>query len=76
LTTATQFPNDKLRSSRPSFDADERPYRRRGYYRRSPRRVIDRLKGAAIEFALIAILIAGFIMAALFGLDLSGMLRW
>ena len=38
--------------------------------------MIDRLKGAAIEFALIAILIAGFIMAALFGLDLSGMLRW
>ena len=55
---------------------DARPYRRRGYFLRSPRRAIDRLKAAAIEFALIAILIAGFIVAALFALDLTDMLRW
>jgi hypothetical protein len=76
LTTSTQFSNDKLGSSRKPFDADARPYRRRGYLLRSPRRAIDRLKAAAIEFVLIAILIAGFIMAALFALDLSDMLRW
>jgi hypothetical protein len=39
------------------------PYRKRGYFVSSPRSVIDRLKAAAIEFALIAILIVGFIIA-------------
>ena len=48
----------------------------RRYLLRSPRRALRRLITAAIELALIAILIAGFIMAALFGLDLTGMLRW
>jgi Flp pilus assembly pilin Flp len=76
LTTSIQFPNDELGPSRPSFDTDARPYRRRGYFLRSLRRTIDRLKAAVIEFALIAILIAGFIVAALFALDLSDMLRW
>jgi hypothetical protein len=76
LTTSTQFPNDELGPSTPSFDADARPYRRRGYFLRPPRRAIDRLKAAAIEFVLIAILIAGSIVAALFALDLSDMLRW
>ena len=76
LTTSTQFPDDKLGPSRRSFDDDARPYRRRGYLLRSPRRAIDRLKAAAIEFALIAILIAGFIVAALFALDLTDMLKW
>jgi hypothetical protein len=52
------------------------PYRKRGYFISSPRSVIDRLKAAAIQFAQIAILIAGFIVAALCALDLSDMLRW
>jgi hypothetical protein len=47
-----------------------------GYFVSSPRSVIDRLKAAAIEFALIAILIAGFIIAVLCALDLLDMLRW
>lgn len=76
LTTSTQLPNDKLGSPRQSFDADARPYRRRGYFHRSPRRLIDRVKAAAIKFALIAILVAGFIVATLCALDLSDMLRW
>jgi hypothetical protein len=38
--------------------------------------VIDRLKAAAIEFAQIAILIAGFIMATLCALDLLDMPKW
>jgi hypothetical protein len=48
-------------------------YRNRGYFVGSPRRVLDRLKAAAIEFALIAILIAGLIIAALFAVDLLDM---
>ena len=48
-------------------------YRRRGYFTRSPRDLLDRLKAAAIEFASIAILIVGFIMAALFAVDLLDM---
>ena len=52
------------------------PYRKRGYFISSPRGVIDRLKAAAIEFAQIAILIAGFIMATLCALDLLDMLKW
>jgi hypothetical protein len=76
LTTSTQFPNDELGPSRPSFNMDPRPYRRRGYFLRSPRRAFDRLKAAAIQFALITILIAGFVVAALFALDLSDMLKW
>jgi len=48
-------------------------YRNRGYFVGSPRSVLDRLKAAAIEFALIAILIAGLIMAALFAVDLLDM---
>ena len=49
---------------------DARPYRKRGYLVRSLRSVLDQLKEAAIKFALIALLIAGFIMAALFAVDL------
>jgi hypothetical protein len=48
-------------------------YRRRGYFTRSPRDLLDRLKAAAIEFTSIALLIAGFIMVALFAVDLSDM---
>jgi len=48
-------------------------YRRRGYFIRSPRDLLDRLKGAAMEFASIAVLIAGLIMAALFAVDLLDM---
>jgi hypothetical protein len=57
------------------FEPDARPYRKRGYFVSSPRSVIDRLKAAAIRFAWIAILIAGFIMAVLCALDLMDMLR-
>jgi len=53
---------------------DARPYRKRGYFVRSSRGVFGRLKAALIEFALIAILIAGFILAALFAFDLMDML--
>jgi hypothetical protein len=76
LTTSTQFPDEELDSSRNSLESDARRYRRRGYYVRSRRGVLDRLKAAAIQLALIAIVIAGFIMAALFALDLLDMLRW
>lgn len=48
----------------------------RHYLVRSPRRVLRRLVTAAIELALIAIFMAGFTMAALFALDLTGMLSW
>ena len=48
-------------------------YRRRGYFTWSSRDLFGRLKAAAIEFASIAILIAGFIMAALFAIDLLDM---
>jgi hypothetical protein len=36
--------------------------------------LFDRFKAAAIEFVSIALLIAGFIVAALFALDLMDML--
>jgi hypothetical protein len=58
------------------LEPDARPYRKRGYFVSSPRSVIDRLKAAAIRFAWIAVLIAGFIMAVLGALDLMDMLRW
>lgn len=38
--------------------------------------MLDRLTAAAIEFVLIAILVAGFIVAALLALDLSDVLKW
>jgi hypothetical protein len=70
LTTSTQFPNDELGSSRNPLEPDARPYRKRGYFSRSSRGVLDRLKAAAIEIALIAILLAGFIiMAALIAVE-------
>jgi hypothetical protein len=52
------------------------PYRKRGYFISSLRGLIGRLKAAAIEFAQIAILIAGFIVAALCALDLLDLLKW
>jgi hypothetical protein len=73
LTTSTRLPNDELGASGKSLEVDTRPYRRRGYFVRSPRRVRDRLKTAAFELALIAMLMAGFIIAALFAVDLLGM---
>jgi hypothetical protein len=57
-------------AAKASGEPDVSIYRRRGYFTRSPRDLFDRLKAAAIQFALIAILIAGFIMAALFAVDL------
>jgi hypothetical protein len=48
----------------------------RRYLGRSPRRVPRRLMTAVIKLALIAILIAGFVIAALFALDLADLLRW
>ena len=59
-----------------TLDPDTRLYRKSGYFVRSRRGVLDRLKAAAIKFALIAILIAGFIIAALCALDLLDMPRW
>ena len=73
LTTSTRFRNDQLGASGKSLEIETRPYRRRGYYARSPRRVVERLKTAAIELALIAMLLAGFIIAALFAVDLLDM---
>ena len=48
----------------------------RRYLGRSPRRVLRRLITAVIKLALIAILMTGFVVAALFALDLDDMLRW
>jgi hypothetical protein len=45
-------------------------YRKRDYFVRSRSSVLTRLKAAAIEFASIAILIVGFIIAALCFVDL------
>jgi hypothetical protein len=41
-----------------------RLYCKRGYYVRSPRRVLERLTAAAIKFALIGLLCAGVIIVA------------
>jgi hypothetical protein len=76
LTISTRLPNDELGSPTKTLEPDPRRYRKRGYFVSSRRRLIDRLKAAAIEFALIAMLIAGFIVAALFALDLMDMLSW
>jgi hypothetical protein len=51
LTTSTRFRNDELSASGKSLELDTRPYRRRGYFVRSPRRVLERLKTAAIKAA-------------------------
>ena len=75
LTLQAQFLNDELGSSAKSLEPDARPYRKRGDFVSSPRGVIDRLRAAAIEFTSIAILIAGFIIAALCALDLMDMLK-
>ena len=76
LTSSTQFPNDELVSPRMFLESGARPCRKRGYYVSSPRSVINRLKATAIELVLIAILMAGFIIAALSALDLLEMLGW
>ena len=84
LTISTRVPNDGFGSSAKSLEPDTGLFRKRGYrsYRKrgcfvsSPRSVLDRLKAALIEFASIAILVAGFVMAALFALDLMDMLKW
>ena len=59
-----------------SLEPEPRAYRTRRYFVPSPRSVINRLKTAAIGFAWIAVLIAGFIAAVLCALDLLDMLRW
>jgi hypothetical protein len=76
LTTSTQFPNDELDSSRNPLQSHSRPYRRRGYYIRSLRGVLERLKAVAIGLVTIAILIAGLLVVGLLALDLLDMLRW
>jgi hypothetical protein len=76
LTTSTHVPNDELGSSRKLFEADTSRYRKGPYFVSPRRSVIDRLKAAAMGFASIAMLIAGFIVAALCALDLLDMLRW
>jgi hypothetical protein len=76
LTTSTQFPNDELDSPRNPLQSDSRPYRRRGYYMRSRRGVLGRLKAVAVGLAVVATLIAGLLVAALLALDLADMLRW
>jgi hypothetical protein len=43
---------------------------------RSRRRVLERLRAAAIGLAVIATLIAGVLLAGLLALDLLDMLRW
>jgi hypothetical protein len=47
-------------------------YRTRSYFTKTQRSVPDRLKTAAAKFAVIAILIAGVIVAGLFAADLLG----
>lgn len=76
MTASTQFPNHKLGSPIRSLAPDAGPRGKIGYLIRSSRRVLDRLTAAAIEFILIAILVAGFIVAALLALDLSDVLKW
>jgi hypothetical protein len=76
LTISTQFPNDELDLPRDPLQSDSRPYRRRGYYNRSRRGVLDRLKAAAIGLVMIAVLVAGVLLAGLLALDLLDMLRW
>jgi len=48
----------------------------RRYLMRSSSRALRRLMTGMIEIALIVILMAGFVIAALFALDLANMLRW
>lgn len=76
MTASTQFPNRELGSSIRSLAPGARPRGRMGYLIGSSRRMLDRLKAAAVEFVLIAILVAGFIVAALLALDLSDVLKW
>ena len=76
MTTSTQFPADELCSSRSSLESNVRRNPKSGYFVRSRRSVLGRLKTAALELALIVALIAGFIMAIVFALDLSDMLQW
>jgi hypothetical protein len=65
----TKVPNGSLWADR--WHADARNYRKCSYYVRSPRGVLERLKAAAIEFALITILFAGFTVTVLFAVDLT-----
>lgn len=60
----------------PLQEANASIYRKRYYSIGSARDVLVRLKAAAIEFGLIALLFIGFVVAALCALDLSGTLRW
>jgi hypothetical protein len=76
LTISTRFPNDEFGPPAKSKEPVARPYRKRGYFLSSSRSLVDRLRAAAIKFASIVMLVAGFIMAALFALDLMDMLRW
>ena len=76
MTASTQLPNHELSSPIRSLAPGARPRGKIGYLIRSSLRVLDRLTAAAIEFVLIAILVAGFIVAALLALDLSDVLKW
>lgn len=76
MTASTQFPNHELGSPIRSLAPDAGPRGKIGYLISASRRMLDRLKAAAIEFVLIATLVAGFILAALLALDLSDVLKW
>ena len=76
LTTSTRFPDDELGSPGRLWRPDPRVGRMRRYLMRSSRRALRRLMTGMIELALIVVLMAGFVIAALFALDLANMLRW
>lgn len=75
VLTASTVPADELSSPEGFWLLDPRARARRQYFVKS-RRALRRLVSVAIELALIALLMAGFIMAALFALNLAGMLTW
>ena len=84
MTFSTRFSNEELTSSAKSLEPETRPYRNKGYrsYRPgsyfvpSPRGALDRIMSAAMGFVRITLLMAGFILVTLFGLDLLDMLKW
>jgi hypothetical protein len=71
LTSSTQFPNHELGSSTMFLEPRARPSRKRDYYG-----LVAAQRDRPAELAFIAILVAGFIIAALFALDLLDTLRW
>jgi len=72
LPTQIRFRRLGLASSGKALEPNERPFRKRSYLVKL-QRVLDWLMTVAIEVALIAILIAMFILAAIFVLDVPDM---